>query len=99
LTEKVHGLRGEYAGLNLWWRMNKMGNNGVTITIALGVIAALAAGQGYLLYRIMMLDAAERYSDIPFLLGVTVLIYAVILFIYLRIFIGVKAYKKVVDTH
>lgn len=79
--------------------MNKTSNNSFATAVALGVIAALAAGQGYLLYRIMMLDAAERYSDIPFLLGITVLIYAAILFIYLRIFIGVKAYKKVMDTH
>ncbi|MFQ6134702.1 MAG: hypothetical protein ACE5KU_02660 [Nitrososphaerales archaeon] len=78
--------------------MNRMGNNSAVTAVALVIIAALVVAQGYLYYRIMMLDAAERYSDIPFLLGITVLVYAVVLFIYLRIFIGVRAYRKVVHA-
>lgn len=71
-----------------------MSNDGTRTAVAAVVIAVIVAVQGYLLYRVVQLDAAERYSEIPLLLGTTLMLYAVILYLYLRVYIGVKAYKK-----
>jgi uncharacterized membrane protein YphA (DoxX/SURF4 family) len=76
-----------------------MSNNQTIYTIALVIILVLAGVQGFLLYRIVQLDTSDQYSDIPQFIGFNVLLYAAILFIYLRIFIGVKAYKVISDEH
>ncbi len=76
-----------------------MVNNGSGLTISFLAIAVMVVTQAFLLYRIFELDTAEQYSDIPSLLGITLVLYATILFIYLRVFIGVGAYKKILDTH
>jgi hypothetical protein len=76
-----------------------LSNNEVATSIALAIIIVLAGAQGFLLYRIVELDFSDQYSDIPMLIGLNVLLYAAILFIYLRIYIGIKAYKKISDEH
>ncbi len=76
-----------------------MAKSSAVFTLFTGVIAVLAAVQAFLLYRIVMLDMAGDYADIPMLLGFNILLYAVALLIYLRVFIGVNAYKKISDVH
>ncbi len=76
-----------------------MAKSSVVLTLFTGVIAVLAAAQAFLLYRIVMLDTAGDYADIPMLLGFNILLYAAALLIYLRVFIGVNAYKKISDVH
>ncbi len=73
--------------------------NNFLYTIAAVIMIVLAAAQGFILYRVLLLDAGDQYSEIPMLLGANVLLYAVLLLIYLRIFIGVNAYKKIADHH
>ncbi|MCL4435871.1 MAG: hypothetical protein M1503_01610 [Thaumarchaeota archaeon] len=76
-----------------------MSRRDIVHSVAVVTLAILTAAQGFLLYRIVMLDTAEDYVNIPVLLGVNVLLYAAVLFIYLRLFIGVNAYKKISDEH
>jgi hypothetical protein len=76
-----------------------LSRDGIALTIATLAIIVATGAQGFLLYRIVLLDTGEQYLDIPLLIGINVLIYAAVLFIYLRLFIGVNAYKKVSDEH
>ncbi len=76
-----------------------MSNRNTLIWIATTILAILAFGQAFLFYRIYTLDTAGDYADIPMLLGFNILLYAIVLLMYLRIFIGVNAYKKVSDHH
>lgn len=74
-------------------------NENNRLTIATIFIISIVVGQAYLLYRIFELDAAEKFAEIPSLLGITVILYAMILFVYLRVFIGIGAYRLIEDTH
>jgi hypothetical protein len=76
-----------------------MSRSNALLTIATGILAVITALQAFLFYRIVNLDTAGDYGDIPTLLGFNILLYAAVMLIYLRIFIGVNAYKKVSDVH
>lgn len=76
-----------------------MSRSGIFLSVSTTILAILSFGQAFLFYRIYTLDTAGDYADIPILLGFNILLYAVVLLIYLRIFIGVNAYKKVSDHH
>lgn len=76
-----------------------MSTSNTLLSIATTILAILAFGQAFLFYRIYSLDTAGDYADIPLLLGFNILLYAIVLLMYLRIFIGVNAYKRTSDHH
>lgn len=76
-----------------------MSNNKTWTAVATALIVAMVAAQGYISYTVVQLDTAERYSEIPILLGLTILMYALILFIYMRVFIGARAYRLPAGAH
>ncbi len=76
-----------------------MSKNKTWTAVATALISVMVAAQGYISYTVVQLDTAERYSEIPTLLGLTILMYALILFLYMRVFIGANAYKLPPGAH
>lgn len=68
-------------------------------TIYTIIIICIAVGQAFLIYNIFELDSTEQYTNIPSLLGINIIFYAIVLLIYLRVFIGLGAYELVGDSH